>query len=227
MSESARERLVGRESFLDALGHGPVTLRYKRGQVLFSRGDPADAVFYIKEGRIKLLVASERGKEAIIGMEASGAFVGDECINGQARHSSSAVAMTDCEVLRVEKATMARALYDNADFARRFIGHLFARITWLEEGLVDQLFNSSEKRLARALLQLANFGNEGGTEAVIAKVSQLTLAEMIGTTRSRVNVLMNKFRNRGFIEYNGQLKIRASLSNVILNEHRAPKLDEP
>jgi CRP/FNR family cyclic AMP-dependent transcriptional regulator len=226
MSEMARERLADQERCLDALGNGPVTLRYKKGQAVFSKGDPADAVFYIKKGRIGLRVASEQGKEATIGLEATEAFLGDECITGQARRSSSAVAMTDCEVLRVEKATMARALYHDPNFAEVFIAHLFSRIKWLEEKLIDQLFNSSEKRLVRTLLQLADFGKEGENEAVIGKVSQSTLAEMIGTTRSRVNVLMNKFRNLGLIEYNGQLKVHASLSNVILDEHPAPKLDD-
>ena len=225
MLEITKELTASREQLLNALSDKQAISKYKNGQVIFSKGDSANALFYLKEGRIKFVV-TEQGKEAVIAAQVSGAFFGEECLIGQARRKSSAVAMTDCEVLRIEKTTMLHALHDQVDFSEMFTAHLVNRIKRLEEDLADHLFNSSEKRLARALLLLANFDKETQTEIVVAKVSQLTLAEMVGTTRSRVNFFMNKFRKLGFIEYNGSLKINASLLSVIPRENRDSKPDD-
>lgn len=226
MSESNNTLPLDTGLPLEVLTTGQSVLRHKRGQTLFSQGDPADAIFYLKEGKIKIIVVSEHGKGAVIAAPSRGEFFGEGCLNGQSQRISSAIAMTDCEIVRIEKATMIRALHEDKAFSQLFISHLLKRTTRVEEDLVDQLFNSSEKRLARALLLLADFGEEGQSEAVVTKVSQETLAEMIGTTRSRVSFFMNKFRKLGFIDYNSHLKINASLMNVVLQEPKHTRSDD-
>ena len=192
---------------------------YRNHQTVFSQGDPADAVFYIQEGRAKVCVISERGKEAVVALHKEGDFFGEGCLSGQPRRLATVVAMTECVIMRIDKATMVRVLHDEPAFSEMFLAFLLARNARVEEDLVDQLFNSSEKRLARLLLIMANFGKEGKPEPVIAKISQETLAEMIGTTRSRVSHFMNKFRKLGFIEYNGKMKVHTSLLNMVLHEN--------
>ena len=201
----------------------PIKLR--KDQVLFAQGDPADSVFYIQEGQIKITVLSEQGKEAVVAILAAGDFCGEGCLGGQTVRMASGVAMTDCVAARMEKTVILRKLHDDPKFSEVFTAHLLARNTRVEADLVDQLFNSSEKRLARLLLILANFGKEGQPEAIIPPISQETLAEMIGTTRSRVNFFMNKFRQLGFIDYSGSghLEIHRSLLNMVLHEEQ-PKI---
>jgi CRP/FNR family cyclic AMP-dependent transcriptional regulator len=190
----------------------------RKEQTIFSQGDAADAVFYIQKGKVKLTVVSEQGKEAVVAIQGPDEFCGEGCLTGQPRRMATAAAMTECEIMRLEKGAIVRALHDEPAFSEMFVAHLLSRTIRVEEDLVDQLFNSSEKRLARALLLLANFGKEGRPEPVIANVSQETLAEMIGTTRSRVSFFMNKFRRLGFIDYNGTLEVHSSLLSVVLHE---------
>jgi CRP/FNR family transcriptional regulator, cyclic AMP receptor protein len=198
----------------------PRTLsKYRKDKVLFSQGDPADAVFYIQKGQVKITVVSEQGKEAVVAVLSPDEFCGEE----QPRRMATATAMTECEIMRVEKAAIIRVLHEEPTFSEMFVSHLLARTIRVEADLVDQLFNSSEKRLARALLLLANFGKEGRPEQIVAKISQETLAEMIGTTRARVSFFMNKFRKLGLIDYNGHLEIHSSLLNVVL--HDEPHID--
>jgi CRP-like cAMP-binding protein len=187
-------------------------------QIVFSQGEPADSVFYIHEGRVKVTVISEQGKEAIVALLGPDEFCGEGCLAGQPRRIATATAMTKCEIMRVEKGAMIRVLHDEPAFSEMFVSHLLMRTIRVEADLVDQLFNSSEKRLARALLLLANFGKEGRPEPILAKVSQETLAEMIGTTRSRVSRFMNKFRELGFIHYNGGIEVHSSLLSVVLHD---------
>lgn len=188
------------------------------GETLYAQGDAADAVFYIHSGEIKLVVTSEEGKEAIVGLLKPGAFLGEGCLVGETARVASAVAVTDCRVSRTEKDHMVRALHSEPAFAEVFMAYLLMRKTRVEADLVDQLFNSSEKRLARALLLLANFGKDGAPQAITTKVSQDTLAAIVGTTRSRISHFMNKFRDLGYIEYNGRLKVHSSLLNVLLHD---------
>ena len=197
--------------------------KYRKDQTLFSQGSPADAVFYIRKGKVKITVVSEQGKEAVVAIQGPDEFCGEGCLTGQVRRLGSASAMTECEIMRLDKAAMIRVLHDEPAFSEMFVSHLLARTIRVEADLVDQLFNSSEKRLARALLLLANFGKDGRPEPVIGKVSQETLAELIGTTRSRVSHFMNKFRNLGFIDYNGHLEVHTSLLNVVL--HDQPQIE--
>ena len=193
------------------------------GEVIFSQGDPADAVFYIQKGQVKITVVSEQGKEAIVAVLGSDEFCGEGCLTGQPRRMATATAMTACDIMRLEKSAIIRVLHEEPAFSEMFVSHLLARTIRVEADLVDQLFNSSEKRLARALLLLANFGKEGRPEPVVAKISQETLAEMIGTTRARVSFFMNKFRKLGLIDYNGHLEVHSSLLNVVL--HEAPHIN--
>ncbi len=195
---------------------GDSAQEYGANQVIFSQGDPADAAIYIRSGKVKVTVVSAQGKEAVVAILGPEEFCGEGCLNGQPLRMATATAITDCEVLRLEKRAMIRVLHDEPEFSDMFIAHLLHRAARVEADLVDQLFNSSEKRLARALLLLANFGKDGRPEPVIPKVSQETLADMIGTTRSRVSHFMNKFRKLGFISYNGTLEVHSSLLNVIL-----------
>ena len=204
------------KEFLSIVGPGRTLTKYRKNQRLFSQGDAADSVFYIQKGKVKVTVVSERGKEAVIAMVGEDEFCGEGCLSGQRKRISSATAMVGCEIMQIQRAAITRALHDHPAFSELFVAHLLARNIRVEEDLVDQLFNSSEKRLARALLLLANFGKEGRPEPIVGNFSQETLAEMIGTTRSRVSFFMNKFRKLGFIEYNGKLEIHNSLLNVIL-----------
>ena len=206
------------KTFLATVNGGRTVSNYRSHQKIFSQGDPADAVFYIQEGKVKVCVISEQGKEAVVALHAEGDFFGEGCLSGQPLRLATVAAMTKCVIMRIDKETMVRVLHEEPAFSEMFLAYLLARNARVEEDLVDQLFNSSEKRLARLLLIMANFGKEGKPEPVIAKISQETLAEMIGTTRSRVNLFMNKFRKLGFIEYNGDMKIHSSLLNVVLHD---------
>jgi CRP/FNR family cyclic AMP-dependent transcriptional regulator len=190
---------------------------YRTKQVIFAQGEQADAVFYLEEGQITLKVVSERGKTAIVAILRSGDFFGEGCLAGQPLRMATASAMTVAAVVRIDKQTMVGLLHEPSVFSKRFMAHLLARNSRIEEDLVDQLFNSSEKRLARVLLLLARYGKEGETEPVIPKISQEVLAEMVGTTRSRISGFMNKFRKLGFIEYNGGVHLHSSLLNVFLH----------
>ena len=214
------------EAFLAKVDGGVTISKYGKGQVIFSQGDSADCVFYIREGRVKIAVVSSQGKEAVVAFLKAGDFIGEGCLTGRPRRVSTARAMEDSVITRLDKSTMVRMLHDEADFSERFTAHLLARTIRVEEDLVDQLFNSSEKRLARALLLLANFGKDGKREPVIAKVSQETLADMIGTTRSRVSHFMNKFRQLGYIDYNGRLEVHTSLLDAVLHEKPQIKTTE-
>ena len=191
---------------------------YGKDQVVFSQGDAADAIFYIQKGTVKLKVNSREGKEAVIALLEAGSFFGEGCLTAQQLRMSTAVAMTRCSIMRVEKTRMVQVLHEEATLNELFLAHLLSRNTRIEEDLVDQLFNSSEKRLARVLLLLAHFGKEGAPQKVIPKISQETLAEIVGTTRSRVSFFMNRFREMGFIKYNGVLEVHSSLLNVVLHD---------
>jgi len=205
-------------SFLAKVGEGRSIGTYRKNQIVFSQGEPADAVFYIQKGKVRIVVVSEQGKEAVIAILGSDDFFGEGCLAAQPRRMATVAAMTDAAIMRLEKAAIIRTLRDEPAFSELFIAHLLARTIRVEEDLIDQLFNSSEKRLARLLLLLSNFGKDGRPEPVIAKISQETLAEMIGTTRARVSFFMNKFRKLGFIEYNGGIEVHSSLLNVILHD---------
>jgi CRP-like cAMP-binding protein len=202
--------------FLESAAKGRIVATYQKKEVIFSQGDAADSVFYIKKGKVKVTVVSRQGKEAIVAVLGADEFLGEGCLIGQPKRLATASAMTECLTMRVEKKELTRVLQYEPAFARMFISHILARNARVEEDLVDQLFNSTEKRLARVLLLLANFGKEGRPEPLLAKISQETLAEMIGTTRSRVSHFMNKFRNAGFIDYNGHLEVHSSLLSVVL-----------
>jgi CRP/FNR family transcriptional regulator, cyclic AMP receptor protein len=211
------------KSFLAKVGEGRSISKYRKDQVVFSQGDPAEAVFYIQKGKVKVTVVSDQGKEAVVALLGAAEFCGEGCLAGQPRRMATVTAMTDCTIMRLDKTRIIRVLYDEPGFSEIFISHLLARTIRVEEDLVDQLFNSSEKRLARLLLLLANFGKEGRPEPIIAKISQETLAEMIGTTRSRVSFFMNKFRRLGFVDYNGSgLEVHSSLLNVVLHDEPTP-----
>lgn len=205
-------------TFLASIGEGRKFVLFPKKQTIFAQGDPTDAVFYIQTGKVRLTVVSNNGKEATIGILGQGEFFGEGALAGQPLRMGSATAMTDCSVLRIDKKAMIQALHREHAFSDMFVAHLLARNIRYEEDLVDQLFNSSEKRLARILLMLAHFGKEGVPETVVPKISQETLAEMIGTTRSRVSFFMNRFRKLGFIHYNGGLQVHSSLLNVVLHD---------
>lgn len=204
--------------FLETVAKGRILAAHKKKRIIFSQGDPADAVFYIKKGKVKVTVLSKQGKEAVVALLGADEFLGEGCLIGQPKRLATATAMTDCVTMRVEKAEILQVLQNESTFSQMFISHILARSARVEEDLVDQLFNSTEKRLARMLLLLANFGKEGKPEPINAKISQETLAEMIGTTRSRVSHFMNKFRQLGFIHYNGRLEVHSSLLSVVLND---------
>ena len=191
---------------------------YRRKHTIFSQGSPADAVFYIEKGKVKLTVLSARGKEAVVAILGSGDFFGEGGLAGQPLRMATATSMTECSILRIKKETMIRMLHDERAFSELFMSYLLSRNTRIEEDLVDQLFNSSEKRLARILLLLTRFGKEGQHELVVPRVSQETLAEMVGTTRSRVSFFMNKFRKLGLIDYNGGLHVHSSLLSIVLHD---------
>lgn len=204
--------------FLATVDGGRSVADYRKDQVVFSQGDSADAVFYVQKGRVKLVVTSEQGKEAVVAMLGEGEFFGEGCLIAQPLRLATASAMTDSAVMRVAKPEMIRILEKEPEFSALFTAHLLSRNSRIEADLVDQLFNSSEKRLARTLLLLANFGKEGRPEPITAKISQEMLAEMIGTTRPRVSFFMNKFRKLGFIDYNGHLEVHSSLLSVVLRD---------
>jgi CRP/FNR family cyclic AMP-dependent transcriptional regulator len=205
-------------AFLAIIGEGRKFLLFPKKQTIFAQGDPADAVFYVQTGKVRLTVVSKAGKEATIGILGEEDFFGEGSLAGQVFRMGSAIAMTDCEVLRIEKKAMVKALHREHEVSDMFVTYLLARNIRYEEDLVDQLFNSSEKRLARILLLLAHFGKDGIPEAVVPKISQESLAEMIGTTRSRVSFFMNRFRKLGFIHYNGGLQVHSSLLHVVLHD---------
>jgi len=205
-------------TFLATIGSGRKLLNIAKKQTIFAQGDKADAVFYVQKGKVRLTVVSTRGKEATIGIVSEGDFIGEGSLAGQLLRMSSAAAMTHCELLRVEKKAMMEALHREHALSDLFVTYLLARNIRYQEDLVDQLFNSSEKRLARILLLLARFGKEGAPESVVPKISQEILAEMVGTTRSRVSFFMNRFRKMGFIHYNGGLAVHSSLLNVVLHD---------
>ena len=204
--------------FLSQIGGGKTLLACRKKQILFSQGDGADSVFYIQTGRVKLTVVSQRGKEAVIALMDAGSFFGEGCLAGKLVRLTSATVVDESTIVRIDKQVMIQMLENEPTFSSMFLEYILARNLRIQEDLVDQLFNSSEKRLARVLLLLAHFGKEGKPEPVIAKVSQETLAEMIGTTRSRVNFFMNKFRKLGFLEYNGGLHVHSSLLNIVLHD---------
>jgi CRP-like cAMP-binding protein len=206
------------KAFLEKVGEGRTIADYRKNQVLFSQGEPADSIFYIRKGKVKLTVVSTHGKEAVIAILGASDFFGEGCLAGQSVRMASATAMSDCSIVRLAKAATIRVLHNEPAFSALFMSYLLSRNIRIEEDLVDQLFNSSEKRLARVLLLMANFGKEGKLEPVIPKISQETLAEIIGTTRSRVSFFMNKFRKLGFIHYNDGLEIDRSLLNVVLHD---------
>ena len=207
-------------TFLATLGEGREVVIFTEKQTIFTQGDAADAVFYIQKGKVRLTVLSSNGKEATLGLLSAGDFFGEGGLGGQPLRMGSANAMTGCELLRIDKKAMMLALHREHTFSDLFVAYLLARNIRYEEDLVDQLFNSSEKRLARILLLLAHFGKEGTPETVVPKINQETLAEMVGTTRSRVNFFMNRFRKLGFIDYDiGRgLQVHSSLLNIILHD---------
>ena len=204
--------------FFATAAKGRTISKHRKSEIIFSQGDNADAVFYIKKGRVKVTVVSKQGKEAVVAILGTDEFVGEGCLIGQPKRLATASAMSECVTMRVDKAEIQRLIQDEPIFSQMFVSHILARVSRVEEDLVDQLFNSTEKRLARLLLLLANFGKEGRPEPLMAKITQETLAEMIGTTRSRVSHFMNKFRQAGFIDYNGHLEVHSSLLSVVLAE---------
>ena len=217
-----KARRLDPTTFLATIGEGRKTVSVAKKHVVFSQGEAADAVFYINSGKVRLMVVSKTGKEATIAILSERNFFGEGALAGQPLRMGSAIAMTDCEILRIEKKAMMEALHREHEFSDVFVAYLLARNIRYEEDLVDQLFNSSEKRLARVLLMLAHFGKEGVPETVVPKISQETLAEMIGTTRSRVSFFMNRFRKLGFIHYSGGieggLQVHSSLLSVVLHD---------
>ena len=217
MKRKAKSALDPR-ALLAMVGTGRTTKDCRKNQMIFTQGDRADVVFFVERGKVKLTVLSRQGKQAVIGILGPGSFFGEGCLAGQPLRMATAIAITDSAIIPLPKQTMIRALHEDTEFAERFTTYLLSRNIRIEEDLVDQLFNSSEKRLARILLLLANFGKEGRPEPVVPKVGQETLAEMVGTTRSRVSFFMNKFRKLGFIEYDGGLEVHSSLLHIVLHD---------
>jgi CRP-like cAMP-binding protein len=222
----AAKNLFDPKRFLARVGEGKTILKFDKNKVVFSQGDAADTVFYIQKGRMKVLVVSKQGKEAVVGILEPGQFFGEGCLNGHPVRISTTMAMEDCVITSITKAAMLTALKSEPKFSELFMAYLLSRNSRIEEDLVDQLFNSSEKRLARLLLLLANFGKDGAPQPITAQVSQETLAEMIGTTRSRVSFFMNKFRKLGFISYNGKIEVHSALLNAVLYDKPEIKTDE-
>jgi CRP-like cAMP-binding protein len=204
--------------FLAKVGKGKTITAYAMGKVVYQQGDAADSVFYIQSGKVKISVVSAQGKEAVVALLSAGDFFGEGCLTGQKLRLATVDALEPSEILRIDKAEITRVIHHESTFSELFIAHLLSRNARVEEDLIDQLFNSSEKRLARTLLLLANFGSEGEPAPMLAKISQETLAEMVGTTRSRVSSFMNKFRKLGFIDYNGRIEVHRSLLNAVLLE---------
>ena len=213
------------KAFLAKVGEGKTIVEYLKDQVVFAQGDMADTIYYIQKGRLKVVVISEQGKEAVVGILEPGQFFGEGCMNGHALRIATTTAMEACLVTVITKAAMLATLHSEPKFSEMFMAYLLTRNSRIEEDLIDQLFNSSEKRLARLLLLLANFGKEGSPQAISPNISQETLAEMIGTTRSRVSFFMNKFRKLGFISYNGKIEVHNSLLNAVLYDKPEIKRD--
>ncbi len=210
--------------FLAKVGTGKKISKYQKDQIIFAQGDRADTIFYLQNGRVKIVVLSDQGKEAVVGVIGPDQFFGEGCLNGQSIRIGTATAMEECLITSITKKAMLAVLRDEPNFSEMFVAHLLTRNNRVEADLIDQLFNSSEKRLARLLLLLANFGKEGSPQPIDASFDQGTLAEMIGTTRSRVSSFMNKFRKLGFINYNGRIEVHRSLLNAVLQER--PHIDE-
>jgi CRP/FNR family transcriptional regulator, cyclic AMP receptor protein len=214
----AKKSAFDPKKYLATVNGGRNLAKYRKGAVIFSQGEPANAVFYIHKGKVKIVATSDQGKEAVVAILGTGDFLGEGCLVGQPVRLATSTAMTESEVMRVKKMEMIRVLHDEPAFGEMFMAFLLKRTSRVEADLVDQLFNSSEKRLARTLLLLANFGKDNVPEPIIPKISQDTLADIVGTTRSRVSTFMNKFRKLGFIEYNGNLKVNSALLNVVLHD---------
>jgi CRP/FNR family transcriptional regulator, cyclic AMP receptor protein len=212
------------KAFLSKVNGGRAISDYRKDQIVYMQGDLADSVFYVQSGKVKKTVASEQGKEAVVALLGTGDFFGEGCLTGQPLRLATVSAMAECVIVRITKAEITRVIHEEPAFAELFIAHLLARNSRVEQDLVDQLFNSSEKRLARILLLLANFGKEGRPEPILATISQETLAEMIGTTRARVSFFMNRFRKLGLVDYNGQIEVHSSLLDVVL--HEKPEISE-
>jgi CRP/FNR family transcriptional regulator, cyclic AMP receptor protein len=212
--------------FLGKVGAGKTILEFQKNQHVFEQGDIADTVFYIQKGKVKLTVVSEQGKEAVVAILEPRQFFGEGCMNGHALRIATTTAMEDCLITAITKPAMIAALHDEPKFSELFMAYLLTRNSRIEEDLIDQLFNSSERRLARLLLLLANFGKEGAPKPIDIEISQETLAEMIGTTRSRVSFFMNKFRKLGFISYNGKIHVHNSLLNAVLHDKPAVRTDD-
>ena len=206
------------KTFLTKVGGGKTIFKAKKNQNIFSQGDPAEAVFYVQDGKVKLTVVSQQGKEAVFAILEPASFFGEACLAGETFRMATATSLEEATILRIDKQAMIDVLHKEPAFSALFMGYLLSRNIRIQEDLVDQLFNSSEKRLARILLLLAHFGKDKEPETAIAKISQETLAEMVGTTRSRVSFFLNKFRKLGFIEYNGGLRVHGSLLNVVLHD---------
>ena len=217
-SPKAGRRRFDPATFLATAAKGRAITTHQKGKIFFAQGDATDAIFYIKKGKVKITVVSKQGKEAVVALLNADEFFGEGCLIGQPKRVATATAMTDCVTMRVETLEMQKALSRQSSFSRMFLSHVLTRSARVEEDLVDQLFNSTEKRLARLLLLLANFGKVGPPDSAIAKISQEMLADMIGTTRSRVSHFMNKFRQAGFISYNGHIEVHSSLLSVVLTD---------
>jgi CRP/FNR family transcriptional regulator, cyclic AMP receptor protein len=213
-----RQASFNPKTFLAKVGEGRSIRTYRKNEIVFSQGDPANEVFYIQKGKVKVTVISEHGKEAVVAILEGDEFFGEGCLAGQTQRISTVSALSESVIVQLEKGAIVRVIHEEPAFSEMFIAHILGRTIRVEADLVDQLFNSSEKRLARLLLLLANFGKDGKPEPIIARISQETLAEMIGTTRSRVSFFMNKFRKLGFIHYNGGIEVHRSLLNAVLHD---------
>ena len=221
-----KHSLSGFETNFATPGEGKTILRLKKNAVIYSQGDPAESIFYIQKGRVKLHVVSEHGKEAVVAIMEAGQFLGEGCLNGYTARVATAVSLGDSAIVSISKHAMLEALKNEPSFAQLFVTYLITRTSRVEEDLIDQLFNSSERRLARLLLLLAHFGKDGVPQPIDVEISQETLAEMIGTTRSRVSFFMNKFRKLGFISYNGKIHVHNSLLNAVLHDKPALRTDD-
>jgi CRP/FNR family cyclic AMP-dependent transcriptional regulator len=227
LQKSFRQDQKDANKLLAQLRAGKTTSDYLKNQHIFVQGSAADSVFFIQTGRVKVTVTSKHGKEAVVGILGEGQFFGEQCLSGQPLRTTSMTALTDCRITSIIKAAMITAIHDQPRFSELFMDHLLSRNSRIEEDVIDQLFNSSEKRLARLLLLLANYGKEGNPPIVPVILSQETLAEMIGTTRSRVSFFMNKFRRLGLIDYNGKIDVHQSLLNSVLHDKPEVREDEP
>ncbi len=216
MPDSTNQPSFDPKEFLAKVGEGKTIVDFRKNEIVFAQGDAANTVFYIQKGRVKVVVLSEQGKEAVVGILEPGQFFGEGCMNGHSLRIATTTAMEDCRLTAITKTAMLAALHSQPKFSELFMAYLLTRNSRIEEDLIDQLFNSSEKRLARLLLLLANFGKEGSPQPISPNISQETLAEMVGTTRSRVSFFMNKFRKLGFISYNGKIEVHSSLLNAVL-----------